>query len=62
MKKFSVTLTVGGCFECPFRETDANENYFCSVSEATDLFSARKVVKENTEKLTETCPYFKEAK
>lgn len=62
MKKFKVTLTVSGCFECPFREVDGRENYYCSVSESSDLFSAMKTVKENTETLTESCPYFKEAK
>lgn len=61
VKKFEVTLTVFGCSNCPFCNTDANENYYCSQAEVADLFSARQLIKQNRDKLTETCPYFEQA-
>lgn len=61
MRAFEVNLTVDNCMNCPFQETDAYENYYCSVAES-DLFTARKTVKENREKITETCPYFEKSK
>ncbi len=60
MKSFTVTLTVNNCGNCPFKDTDANENYYCSEGE-TDLFGARQLVKQNRDFLTETCPYIDKA-
>lgn len=61
MKHFTVTITVVNCGNCPYRYQDGNENYYCSKG-GDDHFSSQRIVRQNMEKITESCPFYSEAK
>jgi hypothetical protein len=59
MKHFTVIMKVTNCGNCPYSDTDGNENSICTMSEG-DSVTSRKIRNENWEKITDSCPCFNE--